>query len=128
MADLGFRENVMGPQPIAHRKPVPQDMLDTVQRFLDLLADGNGAELAAMATESARDEAAGLAASVKAGSYNDRRVLATARVSEHYWVKAKMTGPGTKPFVVQLRVGMDGGQWRVWETMNLTDARSAWSK
>jgi hypothetical protein len=129
MADMGFRENVMGPQPIAQRKPIPQDMLDTVTRFLDLLAQGKGAELAGMTIESNREQASALASAVKPGAYNDKSIMATARTNDHYWVKAKMTGPGgLKPFIVQLRLGPHGGGWIIWEIMNLTDARSAWSK
>jgi hypothetical protein len=128
MADLGFRENVMGPQPIAQRKPIPQDMLDTVARFLDLLAQGNGAELSQMAVESTKEQASALASVVKPGAYNDKSVMATARTNEHYWVKAKMTGPGIKPFIVQLRLGPQSGGWIIWEIMNLSNARSAWTK
>lgn len=128
MPDLGFRENVLGPQPIARRKPIPQAMLQTVDRVMDLLADGRAWELAAIAVESAKDETARLAAAVEPGVYSDKRVLATARTNEHYWVKARMTGPGTKPFVFQLRLGTRDGKWLIREAMNLTGVRSAWTK
>src|SRR5690242_17539924 len=128
MADLGFRENVMGPQPIAQRKPIPQDMLDTVARFLDLLAQGNAGEAAKLTVDSSKEQASALASSVKAGAYADKIIMATARTNDHYWVKAKMTGPGVKPFIAQFRLGPQGGGWIIWEIMNLTDARSAWSK
>jgi len=132
MADLGFRENVMGPQPIAKRKPIPQDLLDTVALFLDRLADGKTAELATIATRSAQDEVANLskalATSVKPGAYTRKVVLASARVNEHYFVKAKMTGDDVRPFTFQLRLGQVDGKWMVWEATNLTDARSGWTK
>ncbi|HXN87368.1 MAG TPA: hypothetical protein VN867_14940 [Candidatus Binataceae bacterium] len=128
MPDLGFRDNVMGPQPIAKKKPVPQDLLDTVAQILDLLIEGNATGLTTLATASAKDETARLASAVKAGSYNDKIVIATARTNDHYWIKAKLTGPDTKPFVLQLRMGLDRGKWLIWEAMNLSDMRSAWTR
>src|ERR1039458_4977568 len=105
MPDMGFRDNVMGPQPIAKRNPIPQNLLDVVARILDLLADGKGSEVTAMAVDTAKDETAKLAAAVKAGTYNDKSVVATARTNEHYWIKAKLTGPTAKPLTVQFRLG-----------------------
>jgi len=81
MPDMGYRDNVMGPQPIAKRKPVPQSLLDSVTRILDLLANGKGSELIAMTVDTAKDETAKLAAAVKAGTYNDKSVIATARTN-----------------------------------------------
>ena len=110
---------------------MPPEMLAAVDRFLESLAKADAAALREMAVESAKDEVANLAASVKPGAYNDRRVLATARTNLHYWVKAKLTGAETKPFVIQLRLGEEepeSGRWLVWQTMNLTNARSAWTK
>jgi hypothetical protein len=128
VADLGYRDNVMGPQPIGQRKPIPEDLISTVERILDFLAEGKGAEVAAMATENAKDESARLASATKAGSYSDKKVLAVARINAHYWVKAKMTGPAVKPFVIQLRMGPDKGRWIIWEAANLTDSKSGWTK
>ena len=131
MADLGYRDNVMGPQPIATRKPVPQEMLDSVHRMLDLLAAGKANELAALAVDSAKDETSRIASGIKAGTYNDKKVIAMARTSEHYWIKARMTGPEMKPFIIQLRVGqvrVGDGEWLIWEATNLTDAKSGWTK
>jgi hypothetical protein len=128
MPDMGYRDNVMGPQPIAGRKPVPQSLLDTVSRILDLLADGKSSDLTSMAVDTAKDETAKLGAAIKAGVYNDKRVLATARTNEHYWIKAKLTGPDTKPLIVQFRLGPDGESWLIWEAANLSDSRSAWTR
>ncbi len=128
MGDMGYRDNVMGPQPIAQRKPIPQSLLDTVARVLDLLVEGKGSEVAMMAVDTAKDEAAKFAASVKAGVYNDKRVIATARTNEHYWIKAKLTGPDAKPFTFQLRLGPDGDKWVIWQATNLSDSRSAWTR
>src|SRR5579871_4594004 len=61
MPDMGFRDNVMGPQPIAERKAIPEAVLEAAHRILDLLANGKGAQVSATAVDSARDEVAGLA-------------------------------------------------------------------
>jgi hypothetical protein len=128
MADMGYRDNVMGPQPIASRKPIPQSLLDTVAHILDLLADGKSSEVIAMSVDTAKDETAKLAAAVKAGTCNDKSVIATARTNEHYWIKAKLTGPDAKPLTLQFRLGPDGGKWIIWEAANLSDSRSAWTR
>jgi hypothetical protein len=128
MPDMGFRDNVMGPQPIAHRKAIPQDLLDTVARILDLLAIGKGAEVSTMAVDSAKDEVASLAAAVKPGIYDNKSIVGTARTNEHYWIKAKLTGPNAKPFTLQLRMGPSGDRLMIWEATNLSDARSGFTK
>jgi hypothetical protein len=128
MADMGYRDNVMGPQPIAQRKLIPQSLLDTVARILELLAAGNSGELSAMAVDTAKAETAKLAAAVKAGTYNDKSVLGTARTNEHYWIKARLTGHDVKPLTLQLRLGPDGDRWVIWEASNLSDSRSAWTR
>ena len=128
MGDMGFRDNVMGPQPIAHRKPIPEGLMVTVRRILDLLADGKGSELIAMSVDTAKDETAKLAAAVKAGVYNDKSVIATARTNEHYWIKTKLTGSDAKPVILQFRLGPDAGKWLIWEATNLSEARSGWTR
>ncbi len=128
MGDMGFRDNVMGPQPIAHRKPIPEGLMVTVRRILDLLADGKGSELIAMSVDTAKDETGKLAAAVKAGVYNDKSVIATARTNEHYWIKAKLTGSDAKPVILQFRLGPDAGKWLIWEATNLSEARSGWTR
>jgi len=128
MPDMGYKENVMGPQPIAPRKPIPEAVLETVHHILGLLADGKGAEASTMAVDSAKDEIAKLAAAIKAGIYNDESIVATARTNEHYWIKAKLTGPDAKPLIVQFRLGADGDRWLIWEATNLSDARSGWTR
>ena len=128
MPDMGYRDNVMGPQPIAQRKPIPPEVLETVARFLELLADGKASALTSMAVDHAKDEVANLSASVKAGVYNDKRVIATARTNEHFWIKAKLSGPDAKPFTLQLRLGPSNRKWLIWAATNLTDSRSAWTK
>jgi hypothetical protein len=128
MPDMGFRDNVMGPQPIAHRKGIPEDVYDAVARILDLLASGKSAEVSAMAVDSAKEEIVSLAASIKPGVYNDQSVLGTARTNDHYWIKARLTGPDAKPFTLQLRMGPSGDRLMIWEATNLSDVRSGFSK
>jgi hypothetical protein len=128
MPDMGFRDNVMGPQPIAKRTPVPQSLLDTVARILDLVIDGKGAELVRTTVDTAKAETAELAAAIKPGSYRDKAVVAIARTNEHYWIKARLTGPDAKPFTFQFRLGPDGDGWIIWQATNLSDSRSAWTR
>jgi hypothetical protein len=128
MPDMGYRDNVMGPQPIGQRKPIPQSLHDAVAHILDLLADGKSNDLVAMAVNTAKDEVAKLASAAKAGIYSDKKVLATARTSEHYWIKAKLTGSNVKPFIAQFRLGPDGDRWLIWEATDLSNARSGWTR
>jgi len=128
MGDMGYRDNVMGPQPIAARKSIPEALLKTVDQILDLLASGKGAETSSMAVDSAKDEVARLAAAVKAGVYNDKGIVGTARTNDHYWIKAKLTGPDTKPLIIQFRMGPNGDNWIIWQVTNLSEARSAWTR
>ncbi|HLI81484.1 MAG TPA: hypothetical protein VKV03_15955 [Candidatus Binataceae bacterium] len=128
MPDMGYKDNVMGPQPIAPRKSIPESLLATVRHILDLLADGKGADASSMAVDSAKDELSQLAASVKAGVYNDKRIVGTARTNDHFWIKAKLSGPDAKPLTIQFRMSADGDRWLIWEASNLSDARSAWTK
>jgi hypothetical protein len=128
MPDMGFRDNVMGPQPIAHRKTIPEDVLDAVTHILDLLAGGKGVEVSALAVDSARDEVASLAAVIKPGIYSEKNIVATARTNDHYWIKAKLTGPDAKPFTLQLRIGASGDRLMIWEATNLSDVRSGFTK
>lgn len=128
MPDMGYRDNVMGPQPIMARRPIPQDLLDAVTQILDLLASGKASEANATAVESAKEEIAKVAASIKPGIYNDKKIVATARTNDHYWIKVKLIGADAKPTILQLRMGPDGNKWSIWQVTNLSDARSAWTK
>ena len=118
----------MGPQPIAHRKEIPESVLNAVLHILDLLANGKGAEVASMAVDSAQDEIASVAAAIKPGIYNHKSIVGTARTNEHYWIKAKLTGADAKPFTLQLRMGPHDGRLMVWEATNLSDVRSGFTK
>jgi hypothetical protein len=126
--DLGLRKNVMGPQPIAQRAATPPEMLEAANRFMQSLAGANADELLALTVEKAHDEVRRLVeAARETGTYERNRIVASARTNRHYWIKAELTGAG-KPFIVQLRLGEQDGRWKVWETMNLTNARSAWTR
>lgn len=119
----------MGPQPIAGRVSTSPEMLEAANRFLDLLANGKSDELQALTVENAQSEIRGLAdAARQNGPWTEKRIVASARVNRHYWIKGELTGMGIKPFIVQFRLGQQDGRWKVWETMNLTNARSAWTK
>jgi len=128
MPDMGYRDNVMGPQPIAARKAVPESLLNAVHRILDLIADGKGGDASSMAEDSAKDELAQIAVAVKAGVYNDKSIVGTARTNDHYWIKTKLTGPDAKPLTIQFRMGPNGDSWLIWQVTNLSDARSAWTR
>ncbi len=128
MPDMGIRGNVLGPQPIAARKPVPDEVLATVARVMDLLARGSREELAALAVERERDALARLASAVEPGNYDRREIVGTARTNDHYWIKARMSGAGGTPFLFQLRLGLNGDRWAVWQAINLTGLRSAWTR
>jgi hypothetical protein len=128
MGDMGYRDNVMGPQPIAQRKPIPEAVLETAHHILDLLASGKGAAASAMAVDSAKDEIASLAAAIKPGIYRDKSIVGTARTNQHYWIKAKLTGADAKPFTLQLRIGSSEDRWLIWEATNLSDVRSGFTK
>jgi hypothetical protein len=43
-------------------------------------------------------------------------------------VKARLFGPRAEPFTLQFRLGEEAGEWRVWETINLTGRRGAWTR
>lgn len=128
MADLGDRVNVMGPQPIAQPTPVPIAMREAAERVLTLLAAGDAAGLAAMAAPPGIQEIAEVAAAVRPGVYDRHEIIATARVNHHHYVKARLLGSRAEPFTVQFRLGEHEGDWRVWEAMNLTGRRGAWTR
>ena len=128
MSNLGERVNVMGPQPIFDRFAIPPAMIAAAERVLTLMAAGDAAGLAAMAAPSHEDELAAVAAAVRPGVYDRHEIIATARVNFHHYVKARLRGPRAEPFTVQFRLGEQASEWRVWEAMNLTGRRGAWTR
>ena len=129
MPDLGNRANVMGPQPIGPIKQPPPEMMAAIDRFLAMLMAGNRGEALEMTDERAHDRVAHIAGAIPPGVYKQMRILAKARVAEHYFVKARLSGSGGESLTLQFRIGPEaGGRWTVREAADLTDVRSAWTK
>ena len=128
MPDLGNRANVMGPQPIGPIKQSPPAMMAAIDRFLAFLMAGNPAEALAMTDERARERVAQIAGAIKPGVYKQMHVLGRARVAEHYFIKARLSGSKGESMILQFRIGPEGARWTVREAADLTDVRSAWTK
>lgn len=128
MPELGNRGNVMGPQPIGRPKPVAPEMLAAAEAMLKFIEDGKRAELEALAMPSTRDSVAALAQSARPGAYTATEIISHARVNAHYFVKAKLSGQEVEPFLLQVRLGEHDGRWMIWEAVNLTGRRSAWTR
>ena len=91
MPDLGNRANVMGPQPIGPIKQPPPEMMAAIDRFLAGLI-GNPDQALAMTDKRARYRVAQIAGAIKPGVYQHMHILGRARVAEHYFVKARLSG------------------------------------
>lgn len=129
MADLGTRANVMGPQPIAAVRRPPEAMEEAAERLLAALIAGNRDKVAAMTDEQARDQISKLADAIPRGAYDKFAVIGGARVANHFYTKARLTGPTAQPFTLQFRLGEnEDGKWTVREASNLTGVRSGWTK
>ncbi len=129
MADLGVRANVMGPQPIAAVRQPPEAMIAAAERLIAAMMRGNRDEIAAMTEEQASDQMTRLADAIKPGTYDKFTVIGRARVANHFFTKARLTGPSTRPFTLQFRLGeTEDGKWTVREATNLTGVRSGWTK
>ena len=128
MGDLGERVNVMGPQPISERAKLPAAMLEAAHRVIARLTESDAAGLAALAAPAGAGELAALGATIAPGNYDRTELIATARVNDHHYVKARMHGPRVQAVTVQFRLGEYAGEWRVWEATNLTGKRGAWTR
>lgn len=128
MPDLGERGNVMGPQPIASIVQPPAEMLAAAERLLNALMRGDRAVIEEMTPAHVRDEMMQVANAIPANRYDKFELIGRARVSKHYFLKAKLTGTGAEPFKLQFRLGESDGKWTVREALNLTGRRSAWSR
>jgi hypothetical protein len=128
MPDLGERGNVMGPQPIAQIVQPPAEMLAAADRLLNALIRGDRATIEEMTPPHVRDEMMQIANAIPANRYDKFDLIGRARVSKHYFLKAKLTGTGVEPFKFQFRLGETDGKWTVREALNLTGRRSAWSR
>jgi hypothetical protein len=104
-------------------------MMAAIDRFLAMLMAGNRREALAMTDERARDPVARIAGAIPPGVYKQMRILGKARVAEHYFVKARLSGSRGESVTLQFRIGPEaGGRWTVREAADLTDVRSAWTK
>jgi hypothetical protein len=127
MAELGIRSNVMGPQPIAARKSLPPEMLEAAERVVMMFMCADGEGLAAFSVSAIAGSMRAIAAQIAPESYTRHAVVATARVIQHYYVKVRMFGEGVEPFTIQFRLGKQNNQWLLWEVINLTGRRGAWT-
>ena len=128
MPDLGERGYVMGPQPIAKVKVAPPAMLEAAATLLNALIWCDKGAVLAMTNPDMADEMGRIASAIKPGTYAKFELIGQARVSNHYFIKARLVGDGATPFTIQFRLGLDGERWTVREAMNLTGRRSAWTR
>lgn len=128
MAELGIRGNVMGPQPIAQRKPLPADMLEMADHVIRMFAQGDADGLAAMSVPAVAGVARSVATEIAPGRYQRHEIVAAARVIHHYYLKVRIFGDGAEPFTLQFRLGSKDGKWLLWEVINLTGRRAAWTR
>ena len=129
MVDLGVRANVMGPQPISQVPQPPAASIEAADRLIAALIRGDRNEVDALTDEQAREQMSRVADAIRPGTYDKVTVIARARVANHFYTKARLTGPSAAPFTLQVRMGQsEGGNWTVREAMNLTGVRSGWTK
>jgi hypothetical protein len=128
MPDLGNRANVMGPQPLSKPVETPKEVIDAALRVASLVASHNPGALESLALEACRNELTSLAKNAPPGKYRDAEIVGVARVNQHYFVKLQLPRSDGELFKIQLRVGQHDGRWMVWDAMNLSDKRSAWTK
>lgn len=126
MADLGYRENVMGPQPISKIVPPPPAMIEAVDKLIHALMRGDHREVEAMTEPQALDDIRQIESAIAPGVYDKYEIVGRARVSKHFYSKVRL--PGAVPIVFQVRLGQSGERWTVREAINLTGRRSGWSK
>jgi len=128
MPDLGNRSSAIGPQPIAERFVVPPAMLAAADHILELLAQGRGAELEALVVAKAAGELRELMGAIPPGAYQSHEIIAHAKANKHYYLKARLFGARAAPFTLQLRLGGHEGRWVIWEAVNLSGGRTAWTR
>ncbi|MGH7918247.1 MAG: hypothetical protein ACREQE_12310 [Candidatus Binataceae bacterium] len=128
MPDLGERANVMGPQPLEPRRPAPAAMLEAANHMLRLLAERRQAELTAMAAPAAQKELMETLAALPHKAWERIEIVATARVNDHHYVKARLHDGNGATFTLQIRLGERDGRWLIWEALNLTGRRGAWTR
>ncbi|HVA83780.1 MAG TPA: hypothetical protein VNF28_02675 [Candidatus Binataceae bacterium] len=128
MSDLGNRSSVTGPQPIGERFVVPPAMLAAAENILELLAQGQRAELETLVAAKATGELGELLDALAPGAYQSHEIIAHAKANNHYYLKARLFGARAAPFTLQLRLGEHAGRWIIWEAVNLSGGRTAWTR
>ncbi len=128
MPDLGNRSSATGPQPIADRFVVPPAMLAAADHILELLAHSRRAELEALVAAKATGELRGLMDAIAPGAYQSHEIIAHAKANNHYYLKARLFGARATSFTLQLRLGEHEGRWIIWEAVNLSGGRTAWTR
>ncbi len=126
MPDLGFRENVMGPQPIGKVVVAPAEMTRSLDALMHALMSGDHAAAEAMTEAQALEDLRQIANAIAPADYDKYELVGHARIAQHFYNKVRLAGP--KPMTIQFRLGKDGERWTVREATNLTGRRSGWSK
>ena len=85
MADLGIRGNVMGPQPIAQRQPLPPEMFEAAERVIAMFERGDVQGLAAISVPAVVSEVRTIASNIAPGRYTRHEIIAAARVIHHHY-------------------------------------------
>jgi hypothetical protein len=126
MADLGYRENVLGPQPIGKVVEPPPAMLEAFDTMIHALMRGDREEVEGMTEAKAIDDIKQVESAIAPGAYDRYEVTGRARISRHFYTKVRLTG--ASPMTLQFRLGHNGDRWTIREVINLTGRRSGWSK
>ncbi len=127
MADLGFRENVMGPQPIGKIVEQPPEVREAADHFIHALMRGDIDAAKAMTEPQAYDDLKTLAAAIAPERHDKIEYIGGARIARHFFLKVRL--PGTPPVKFQFRLGQNpAGEWTMREANDLTGRRSAWSR
>jgi hypothetical protein len=126
MPDLGYRENVMGPQPIGKIVEPPPSMIEAFESLMRALMRGDRATVEAITEPQALEDIKQIESAIEPGVYATFEVIGRARISKHFYTKAIL--PGARPLTLQIRLGKNGDQWTIREAVNLTGRRSGWSR
>ncbi len=130
MPELGNRANVMGPQPIANIIEPPESMARSAEGLIRALMAGDRAQVDAATSDQARAQMAKIGDAIKPHAYDRFDIIGRARISKHWFIKARLFGANAKPFTIQFRLApeADNSEWTVRDAYNLTETRSAWSR
>ena len=128
MADLGYRENVMGPQPIGKIVVPPPAMTAALDALIHALVRGDRAAAEAMTEPQALEDLRQIENAIPPGVYDKYEIIGSARIAEHFYSKVRLAG--AQPMTLQFRLGRNANhdRWTVREAADLTGRRSGWSK